>query len=286
MESAFHNHVALQSIAQPGIPAPVRQVAVGLDYVPTDATAEQPVVVEDPDAPDIVSSNPNYAKRFAGPVGGWMLSIQDRITKDLTSDMSADDSLLDVGGGHGQIVKALQDSPFGMTVLGSSPQCQAMISQQLEQHRCRFVQGRVMQLPFDDQSFESVISYRMLAHLHDWRAFIAELTRVAQCSVIVDYPVTKSFNAINRPLFRIKRAVEPFHTRRFTCFSQRDIDAAFADRGFVCTKIVPQFFWPMAMHRIMRIRSVSMSLERLAVAIGLTTRFGSPVIARYDRVDM
>jgi SAM-dependent methyltransferase len=48
--------------------------------------------------------------------------------------------------------------------------------------------GDVHRLEFGDRSFDVVISLRVLMHAADWRRSIAELCRVADQLVIIDYP--------------------------------------------------------------------------------------------------
>ena len=51
---------------------------------------------------DIETSSDGYAARFAGPVGEWMLEIQETITVALLPKTPSA-TILDVGGGHGQL---------------------------------------------------------------------------------------------------------------------------------------------------------------------------------------
>jgi len=44
----------------------------------------------------------------------------------------------------------------------------------------------------------------------------------------------------------------------------------------------PQFFWPMALHRALRSPALARGLESFAAQLGLTRRFGSPVLFRAE----
>jgi hypothetical protein len=62
-------------------------------------------------------------------------------------------------------------------------------------------------------------------------------------------------------------------------FSHRQIEESFAANGFSLARRRPEFFFPMVLHRTMRLRAFSALLETCARCTGLTSLFGSPVIA-------
>jgi hypothetical protein len=128
-----------------------------------------------------------------------------------------------------------------------------------------------------------VVSYRLLAHAHDLGGLVAGLARSARLAVIVDYATTRSFNAAADLLFAAKKQVER-NTRPFLVQSDADIEALFRQNGFARRARRPQFFWPMALHRGLRSPALSRGLESGAALLGLRSAFGSPVIARFDRV--
>ena len=55
---------------------------------------------------DIETSSDDYAARFAGEIGAWLLKVQEEATlRMLAAYPNA--KILDVGGGHGQLTGAL-----------------------------------------------------------------------------------------------------------------------------------------------------------------------------------
>jgi hypothetical protein len=100
--------------------------------------------------------------------------------------------------------------------------------------------------------------------------------------VIVDYPTTRSVNAVSGALFGVKKEIEG-DTRPFRVFRDRDIETAFAAAGFAATGRRPQFLLPMALHRGLRLAAVSRTVEAAARASGITRAWGSPVILRAER---
>ena len=230
---------------------------------------------------DVLTSSESYALRFAGPVGAWLLEGQARTTLELIAPF-AGGSVLDVGGGHGQLVGPLVESGFPVTVFGSHDSCRERLRGFLEAGRAKFEAGELLCLPFADGAFDVAVSYRLLPHVARWPALVAELSRVARRAVLVDYPTKRSVNALAGPLFEAKKRVEG-DTRRFRVFREREIEEAFAGVGFRPTGRRPQFFWPMALHRALGMASASRALEAAASGLGLRRAFGSPVILRLER---
>jgi SAM-dependent methyltransferase len=230
---------------------------------------------------DVETSSDAYARRFAGPLGEYFLEVQSRLTLDLLAPWPGA-RVLDVGGGHGQTIGALVESGFDVTVLGSAASCEDRVSHWTRGGRARFETGELAAPPFEDRSFDVVLSYRLLPHAYDWSALVGGLTRTARHAVVIDYPTTRSVNSISRTLFGLKKSVEG-DTRRFTVFRDADVEAAFASRGFAATARRPQFVFPMALHRATGSAGLARALEGAAGALGLRAAFGSPVILRMER---
>ncbi len=66
-------------------------------------------------------------------------------------------------------------------------------------------------------------------------------------------------------------------------FAPSQINAAFADRGFIVRKERPQFLLPMVLHRWADRAALSRLAETPGRLLGLTRWFGSPIIVRADR---
>jgi SAM-dependent methyltransferase len=228
---------------------------------------------------DVETSSEAYARRFAGPVGAFLLEVQARTTAELMAPWPGG-SVLDVGGGHGQSVPALLGAGCRVTVFGSDPSCAARVRPWVDAGQVLFESGDLLRLPFPDRSFDVCLSYRLLAHANRLADLVAELARVARHAVIVDYPSRRSVNAVAAPLFALKKGVEG-DTRPFAVFADREIARAFASHGLRVTARRPQFFWPLALHRGLGRASLSRRLER--AARGLRGSLGSPVILRVER---
>lgn len=236
-----------------------------------------------PETADIETSSEGYAARFAGPTGKWLLRVQEKATLDMLKAYPGA-SVLDVGGGHGQLTPALVENGYQVTVLGSDEVCQNRIQSFLDSGRCQFQVGNVLDLPYPDNAFDIVISYRFLAHITQWQKFVSELNRVAKKAIIVDYPTVRSINYVAPLLFKFKKGVEQ-NTRPFICYNEREL-LTYAD-SLELTKSdrYAQFFWPMVLHRMLKTPAVSSVLETAVRPFGLTGFLGSPVILKLTKQD-
>ncbi len=228
---------------------------------------------------DVESSTDTYARRFAGPVGAYFLEVQARTTLALVPKGA---SVLDVGGGHGQLTGPLVDAGHEVTILGSDPSCARRVEAWVNTGRARFRSGDLLRLPFEDRSFDAVLAFRLLPHVGRWQGLVGELCRVARHVVVVDYPTTRSVNAASGALFGMKKGVEG-DTRPFRVFSDAEVRDAFRAAGFVADVRRPQFLFPMALHRALGIAPLSHGAETVAAVSGLTSLLGSPVILRAER---
>ena len=231
---------------------------------------------------DVETSSAAYALRFSGAVGGWFLDVQSEATVALLRPFPGA-RVVDVGGGHGQLAGPLARAGYDVTVIGSSEACGARVQSLVDGGQVRFQAADLLRLPFEARAFEVALAFRLLSHVARWRELVAELCRVAARAVIVDYPSRHSVNAVAAPLFGMKKRVEG-DTRPFAVLDDGDVTAAFAAQHFRVADRRPQFAAPMALHRALRIAAVSRGLERAARAAGITSRLGSPVIVRADRL--
>jgi len=127
-----------------------------------------------------------------------------------------------------------------------------------------------------------VSSFRLLPHVRQWPRLLSELCRVARHAVILDYPSRRSVNYVAPQLFTLKKRVEG-NTRPFRCFRHHELTDAAAAAGFVPAGRYAEFFLPMVLHRSMKSRALSASLEGAFRGLGLTAAFGSPVVLKLVR---
>lgn len=225
---------------------------------------------------DIHSASDEYRARFSGAVGEWFLKVQtDIVLTALSNHPGA--TVLEVGGGHGQLALPLADAGFVVTVLGSDDSALTQVREAAASGRLKTAIGNLVALPFPDRSFDIVISFRLLPHCQQWEKLIAELCRVSRKMVVVDYPTSRSLNSLTPMLFGLKKSAEG-NTRPYRLFTHGELEAAVRRAGFMVTQRSPQFFWPMVIHRLVKLAGFSKNIEALARALSLTRTYGSPVI--------
>jgi len=227
---------------------------------------------------DIETSSEDYAKRFSGKIGDYFLSVQEAITLNFLKHKPGA-SVLDVGGGHAQLAVPLVKNGFKVTVMGSDETCRSRLDKLLQSGSFEFVTGNLLNLPFEDNYFDFVISFRLLTHEEKWEIQISELSRVAKYNVIIDYPDIRSFNIFYKLLFKLKKKFEG-NTRTFYSFSRRDLIEEFQKNNFIKPVFKPEFFLPMVIHRAIKNVTLLKAVEKLFSILGLTKLFGSPVILR------
>jgi methyltransferase family protein len=232
---------------------------------------------------DIESSSEGYARRFRGSVGRWLLQQQTRLALLALQGLPSGATVLDVGGGHAQIAPPLMQAGYHVTVVGSDPVCGARLRPLIEAGTCRFDVADPQRLPYRDREFDAVVCFRLLPHSVDWQRLVAGLCRVAAQRVVLDYPSLQSLNRASGRLFGVKQRIEGGTARPFALFARYEVRRTFAAAGFVVRDEHPQFLWPMSLHRLTRSARLARSLEWPGRALGLTRRWGSPVIVRADR---
>jgi len=234
-----------------------------------------------PETYDIFTSSDDYATRFASKTGEWFLRVQENITLRMISPYPKS-KILDVGGGHGQLMECLLREGHSVTVFSSAPECKKRIAEYIDDGRAEFSVGNILDMPYPDRSFDVVICYRMTAHVNRWEEYLTELARVARYAVMLDYPEVRSVNIISPQLFGVKKHLEP-NTRPFRCFRDTQLLDVFRRCGFKRAEKYPQYFIPMMVHRVLKNPTLSSASEAFFRAVGLTKLLGSPVILKVER---
>ena len=230
------------------------------------------------ETPDIESSTEDYATRFSGPIGEYLLSVQTAMTLECLASETGR-TVLDVGGGHAQLALPLVENNYQVTVTGSDESCRNLLDQRLEPSRFTFEICDMLALPYDNDSFDFVLAFRMLPHVNRWQQLMAEMCRVARRAVIFDYPDIRSSNVLYDLLFNFKKKYEK-NTRTFTLFNRAEIAGVLEEHNFSSPQFKPQFFLPMVIHRSLKQVQLSTGMEQLCRALLLTRFFGSPVIVK------
>ncbi|MBR1837772.1 MAG: methyltransferase domain-containing protein, partial [Kiritimatiellae bacterium] len=221
--------------------------------------------------------------RFRGATGAWMLSVQERaVMRLLRRCVAPGATVLDVGGGHGQLARPLAAAGYKVTVLSSAESCRHRIADLVDSGAAAFEVGNVVDIPHPDRSFDAVVAVRMLTHCTAWPKLVSEMCRVSRGPVVTDYPTSQSLNAVAPALFAAKKKFEK-NTRHWTLFRHRQVREAFEAAGFAPAGRIGQFFFPMVVHRALRCKPLSALLEGCARAVGLSRLAGTPVVGLWTR---
>lgn len=235
------------------------------------------------ETPDIETSSEGYATRFAGSVGQYLLSVQEHGVLSLLRDRTGllGRTVLDVGGGHAQLVGPLSTGGCIVTVFGSDAHCSARL-RSVYGNVIPFYAGNLLAMPFGDRSYDTVVSVRLISHMENWRVLISELCRVADRTIIIDYPTYASLNLLSTILFFWKKLIEK-NTRTYQTFWDSEIQEMFAVHGFKIANSFPQFVLPMALHRLCGNSNFMRKIEEGFRKVGITRLIGNPVLVRLNR---
>ncbi|MFI5179548.1 MAG: class I SAM-dependent methyltransferase [Vicinamibacterales bacterium] len=216
-------------------------------------------------------------RRFGGPIGDLVASTQARVLANFIGRIK-ERRILDVGTGTGRAALLFARGGAQVTGVDASEHMLAVARQRAadEGLTIRFLAGDAHALEFSDRSFDVVVSLRVLMHTPDWRKSVGELCRVAGRLVIVDYPSAASFALVESALRRVVHAVG-VPTEPYRVFSDRDIARAFDQHGFRIRSMHRQFVLPIALHKVVGSRRLTLRVEYLLDRLGLLKRLGSPV---------
>lgn len=231
---------------------------------------------------DIETASEDYASRFSGAAGQYLLSVQEQCVHALLAPYSGG-NVLEIGGGHCQLLALYARLGMQVTLHGSSTECFSRLPvEQLPE--IRTLTGDFMRLDLPDQSYDVVIAVRLVSHVDEWTDLLSEMARIARHAIIIDYPSLYSLNALSPLLFQLKKNIEG-NTRTYLSFSRRQLAAKLSDCGLPVIHQRKQFLLPMAIHRAGRSNPLFRGTEHVGRKLGLTAMLGSPVILRAARLN-
>ena len=236
----------------------------------------------DTDRPDVETASEQYAQRFAGPIGEWLLTQQDAAVLRMTSHTGEEQlRVLDVGGGHGQVASLLLASGHEVTVHGSTEECFARLDRLRVAYGDRFrtVTSPLLQLPFPDRSFDLVVAVRLLGHTARWRELLAEMTRVSNGFLLIEFARAGLFAVPGAAevMFKVKRRIEGT-TRPFFSFKERRVTGELARHAFRPVASTAMFSLPMVLHRGIGDVTFSSRAEAALRRVGIGDIFRSPTM--------
>lgn len=235
--------------------------------------------------PDIETASPDYRRRFAGAIGAYFLEVQREAVLDCLRRVGESPlKILDLGGGHAQVTEALLQAGHEVIVHGSDSSCFEYVLPLRSQYpgRLSCVTSSLWSVPCEHAAFDVVIALRLLAHIERRKELFAEMSRLASRALLFDFPALKALNALSPALFSVKRNIEG-NTRPYFSYREEELRDELEALGFSAFYSRKQFFLPMGVHRALKMRVVSGALEGALSSVGLTKRFGSPVLMLAQR---
>jgi SAM-dependent methyltransferase len=217
------------------------------------------------------------AMRFSGPIGSLIAETQARVMASFLGPLDGR-AVLDVGTGTGRA--ALELARGGARVTGVDAS-----AEMLRVARARAAEAGIdatfdvadaHHLPYADRAFHCAVSLRVLMHTPDWRQCLAELCRVADDRVVFDYPAALSAAAIQALGRRLASAAgRPVEAYRV--LKSADVRRAVEAAGFRIDQVHRQFVLPIALHKAVGSRALTVAVEKMLAALGLLRLLGSPV---------
>jgi ubiquinone/menaquinone biosynthesis C-methylase UbiE len=222
-------------------------------------------------------------RRFGGPIGELIARTQARVLANMAGRIK-DREMLDVGTGTGRAAFVLALGGAHVTAVDASEEMLAIARQRAADQllKITFQQGDAHALDFPDRSFDAVVSFRMLMHTPQWKRCVAELCRVAERLVIVDYPSATSVALFESLARRVAHAAGA-KTEPYRVFTHGTIAEAFDRNGFRIRSVHRQFVLPIAFHKAIRSRRFTLWSEHVLDHAGLLKPFGSPVTLVAER---
>ena len=222
-------------------------------------------------------------RRFGGPIGELVAGMQARALTNMVGRI-AERPILDVGTGTGRAALLFARGGAYVTGVDASDEMLAIARRRAETEglSVTLIRGDAHELDFPERSFDVAISLRVLMHTPHWRRCIAELCRVSERLVIIDYPSARSMawfeSAWRRVAHGWGRRTEPYQV-----FSHREIADAFQRGGFTIRSVHRQFVLPIALHKTVGSQRLTLGIEGFLDRIHLRDAFGSPVTLVAER---
>jgi SAM-dependent methyltransferase len=222
-------------------------------------------------------------RRFGGPIGGLVAGTQARVVTNMVGRIQ-DRLILDVGTGTGRAALLLARGGARVTGVDASEQMLAIARQRAAEEglHATFQRGDAHDLEFADRAFDVAVSLRVLMHTPHWQRCIAELCRVADRLVIVDYPSATSVALLESITRRVLHGAG-MRTEPYRVFTHGTIAAAFDRSGFRIRSVHRQFVLPIALHKAIGSRRLTDAAEHLLDRAHLLNTFGSPVTLVAER---
>ena len=184
-------------------------------------------------------------KRFGAPGGRFLNQRQVATVLELIG--ATPGSLLEAGCGTGRFTFELARAGHQVTAVDYSAamleSCRARQPSEAGGSQVTFREASIFELPFDDDSFDAVISIHVLMHLPDYERALTELLRVLRPGgrLVFDIRNSHSLNRLAYPLRRLGQRLRGRKPWRVWYCSRAGIGELAAAHGARVTEIRGMF---------------------------------------------
>lgn len=224
-------------------------------------------------------------RRFGGPIGALVAGDQARVLAEFVGRVDGR-AMLDVGTGTGRAAILMARGGARVTAVDPSEEMLTIARRRAadEHLSIQFLTGDAHRLEFHDRAFDVVASLRVLMHTPDWRQCVAELCRVADRLVIIDYPSVISVALLEAMARRVTHALG-VKTEPYRVLSTVAVARALRKGGFRIRTVHRQFVLPIAFHKAIGSARFTTASRKLSDRLGLLRLFGSPVTLVAERCE-
>ncbi|MGB3977196.1 MAG: methyltransferase domain-containing protein [bacterium] len=215
--------------------------------------------------------------RFSGFFGEYIAEHQENfLLQQIGSPAGL--RILDIGAGTGRISLPLSRMDAQVHAADASLKMLQILQQKA------FLQGVCIPLsridahalPFTDQSFDVVMSFRLIMHVVDWKRVVAEICRVSRDYVILDFPPLSGFAGLAPLIHPFIRLVREHH-QSYRVFRIGEVVSALHSENFETTAIDKHLVLPFGLHRFLNSPGFTRLTESFLQKIGFRDMFGAPV---------
>jgi len=122
--------------------------------------------------------------------GDYQDFLTDQYIKELTSRINLSSSILDLGAGTGVLSLKLTQLGYKVISLDISKEMLAELSKNCEGLSVSLKQGDIFDIPFQEETFERVITRWVIPHFADWPLIVNEVSRVLKKGGIFVFDMT------------------------------------------------------------------------------------------------
>ncbi len=221
--------------------------------------------------------------RFGGEIGAYFHEHQLRIIRE-NIPIKPGTRILDLGAGTGRTAIPLRRLGAEVTAADYSwPMLQvARQKSTLQGDKIGFLRVDAHHLPFPDNHFDAVLSFRMLMHVKNWKTTLAEICRVASKRIVVDFPPLCGFAGLAPVVHPFIRHFNKNH-QPYRIFTLRSVRRELEENNFEVAFLDRHLVLPFGLHRFIGSVTATRKIEGLLAGIGLKDFFGAPVTIVAER---